>query len=85
MGLVRLCSSFDVISMFVLLSDDPQSNRRVLDDTLVLHNARPEDSAVYQCDAFNSHGSLLANINIMVMSEYHTSTLELCRHWELSH
>uniref|UniRef100_A0A3Q3WSJ5 Cell adhesion molecule L1-like b n=1 Tax=Mola mola TaxID=94237 RepID=A0A3Q3WSJ5_MOLML len=52
-----------------LFRDDPQSNRRVLDDTLVLHNARPEDSAVYQCDAFNSHGSLLANINIMVMSE----------------
>uniref|UniRef100_A0A3Q3WKL4 Cell adhesion molecule L1-like b n=1 Tax=Mola mola TaxID=94237 RepID=A0A3Q3WKL4_MOLML len=51
-----------------LFRDDPQSNRRVLDDTLVLHNARPEDSAVYQCDAFNSHGSLLANINIMVMN-----------------
>lgn len=54
----------------VLLSDDPQNNRRVLDDTVVLHNARPEDSAVYQCVASNSHGSLLANINIMVMSGY---------------
>lgn len=61
------------VRVCLLLTDDPQNNRRVLDDTVVLHNARPEDTAVYQCSTSNSHGSLLANINIMVMSEYYSS------------
>ncbi|KAJ8361263.1 hypothetical protein SKAU_G00177880 [Synaphobranchus kaupii] len=51
-----------------LLEDTPVSNRQVLDDTIVLRNAQPENSAVYQCEASNRHGTLLANANIMVMN-----------------
>uniref|UniRef100_A0A3Q2Y7I6 Neural cell adhesion molecule L1 n=1 Tax=Hippocampus comes TaxID=109280 RepID=A0A3Q2Y7I6_HIPCM len=43
-------------------------NRKVFDDTIVLHNAKASDSAVYQCQASNRHGTLLANANIMVMN-----------------
>ncbi|XP_049611368.1 cell adhesion molecule L1-like a isoform X5 [Syngnathus scovelli] len=51
-----------------IFEDDPLNNKRVLDDTLVLHNAMPDDSGVYQCEAASRHGVVLANINIMVMN-----------------
>ncbi|XP_024231415.1 cell adhesion molecule L1-like a isoform X3 [Oncorhynchus tshawytscha] len=50
------------------LDDGPSTNRQVLDDTIVLHRARPEDSAVYQCEVSNRHGTILANANIMIIN-----------------
>uniref|UniRef100_A0A8C3ANE0 Neural cell adhesion molecule L1-like protein n=1 Tax=Cyclopterus lumpus TaxID=8103 RepID=A0A8C3ANE0_CYCLU len=41
---------------------------KVFDDTIVLHNAKASDSAVYQCEASNKHGTLLSNANIMIMN-----------------
>lgn len=51
-------------------TDSPAPNRRVLGDTIALHNAKASDSAVYQCEASNRHGTLLSNANIMIMSKY---------------
>lgn len=52
----------------VPLQDAPAANRRVLHDTIVIHNAKALDSAVYQCEASNRHGTLLSNANIMIMN-----------------
>uniref|UniRef100_A0A674PM47 Neural cell adhesion molecule L1-like protein n=1 Tax=Takifugu rubripes TaxID=31033 RepID=A0A674PM47_TAKRU len=50
------------------VNDSPSPNRRVLGDTIVLHNTKASDSAVYQCEASNRHGTLLSNANIMIMN-----------------
>lgn len=52
------------------LAASPAANRKVLGDTIVIHDAQASDSAVYQCEAANVHGKLLSNANIMIMSEY---------------
>ncbi|XP_012729978.2 neural cell adhesion molecule L1-like protein isoform X10 [Fundulus heteroclitus] len=51
-----------------LLQASPAANRKTLGDTIMLHNAKASDSAVYQCEASNRHGSLLSNANIMIMN-----------------
>uniref|UniRef100_A0A8C6U828 Neural cell adhesion molecule L1 n=1 Tax=Neogobius melanostomus TaxID=47308 RepID=A0A8C6U828_9GOBI len=43
---------------------------QILGDTIALHNAKESDSAVYQCEVSNKHGSMLVNANIMIMSKY---------------
>ncbi|XP_049428990.1 neural cell adhesion molecule L1-like protein isoform X6 [Epinephelus fuscoguttatus] len=50
------------------LQGAPAANRKVFDDTIVLRNAKESDSAVYQCEASNKHGTLLSNANIMIMN-----------------
>ncbi|XP_030275353.1 neural cell adhesion molecule L1-like protein isoform X5 [Sparus aurata] len=52
----------------VPLQEAPAANRKVLDDTVLLRNAQSSDSAVYQCEASNRHGTLLSNANIMIMN-----------------
>ncbi|KAM6927663.1 neural cell adhesion molecule L1-like protein isoform 2-T2 [Xenentodon cancila] len=52
----------------VPLQELPSVSRKVFGDTIVLHNAKASDSAVYQCEASNIHGTLLSNANIMIMN-----------------
>ncbi|XP_060749849.1 cell adhesion molecule L1-like a [Tachysurus vachellii] len=46
----------------------PSSNINVLHNRLILYNTQENNSAVYQCQASNRHGTLLNNANIMVMN-----------------
>ncbi|XP_051986233.1 neural cell adhesion molecule L1-like protein isoform X5 [Xyrauchen texanus] len=51
------------------LNEVPTSNRKVLKDgTIFINNANPDNSAVYQCEASNRHGTILSNANIMIMN-----------------
>ncbi|XP_051961372.1 neural cell adhesion molecule L1-like protein isoform X2 [Xyrauchen texanus] len=51
-----------------LLDDFPSINLKVLDDSIIIHRAKLRDTAVYQCEASNKHGTLLANANVLVMN-----------------
>lgn len=52
--------------------DFPSTNHKVLDNRIIILGAEQRDTAVYQCEASNKHGTLLANTNVLVMSEYFT-------------
>uniref|UniRef100_A0A3B4EM85 Neural cell adhesion molecule L1-like protein n=1 Tax=Pygocentrus nattereri TaxID=42514 RepID=A0A3B4EM85_PYGNA len=41
---------------------------KVQGDTLILHKALSNDTGVYQCEASNTHGTVLATANVMVMN-----------------
>uniref|UniRef100_A0AAY4BJ33 Neural cell adhesion molecule L1 n=1 Tax=Denticeps clupeoides TaxID=299321 RepID=A0AAY4BJ33_9TELE len=51
-----------------LIGDSPTANRKVFGDTIMLHNVQPNDSATYQCEASNPHGTILANANLLVIN-----------------
>ncbi|KAL2091482.1 hypothetical protein ACEWY4_013745 [Coilia grayii] len=50
------------------LNEVPAANRKVFDNKIILERANSSDSAVYQCEASNKHGTILANANIMIMN-----------------
>lgn len=52
----------------VLLNEtDPDRRRTVTGSRMVLTAVKPEDTAVYQCQAENTHGKLLANFYMQVI------------------
>ncbi|XP_059396389.1 neural cell adhesion molecule L1-like protein [Carassius carassius] len=50
------------------LDDFPSTNYKVLDDRIIILRAEQRDTAVYQCEASNRHGTLLFNANVLVMN-----------------
>ncbi|XP_051518827.1 cell adhesion molecule L1-like a isoform X1 [Myxocyprinus asiaticus] len=50
------------------LDDFPSTNLKVVDDSIIIYRAEQRDTAVYQCEASNRHGTLLANANVLVMN-----------------
>uniref|UniRef100_A0A3Q2PNW7 Neural cell adhesion molecule L1 n=1 Tax=Fundulus heteroclitus TaxID=8078 RepID=A0A3Q2PNW7_FUNHE len=48
-------------------SAQPSVNREVLGDTILFHKVLMESSAVYQCNASNQHGYLMANAFVSVL------------------
>ncbi|XP_031422810.1 cell adhesion molecule L1-like a isoform X2 [Clupea harengus] len=50
------------------IGDTPTPGRRLFDDTIMLQQVQRSDTAVYQCQASNPHGSVMANVNLMVLN-----------------
>lgn len=69
--LYTLFSSFSLyVSPFPEITETPTSaNREVLGDTIMFRGVQIGSSAVYQCNASNQHGYLLANAFVSVLGE----------------
>ena len=63
-------------SICVPVSDAPEDlSRKVDDDTVIISNVQSGSSAVYQCNASNEFGYLLANAFVSVLGELPSHSL----------
>lgn len=64
---------FDSYTLFFSVSPEvdslPNPSRQVLGDTIIFRSVQMGTSAVYQCNASNEHGYLLANAFVSVLGE----------------
>lgn len=76
-GTPNPCSGFSLhlqllktLHLFRLIIDAPEDHgRKVDDDTVILSNVQSGSSAVYQCNASNDFGYLMANAFVNVLGE----------------
>lgn len=59
------------VSHFIIDAPEDHS-RKVDDDTVILSNVQSGSSAVYQCNASNEFGYLMANAFVNVLGELNT-------------
>lgn len=65
-----LSSCLDHLTLLRPTAGSPTNpNRQVLGDTIMFHSVQIGSSAVYQCNASNEHGYLLANAFVNVLGE----------------
>ncbi|TRY58156.1 hypothetical protein DNTS_014193 [Danionella cerebrum] len=50
------------------LDDFQSTQHKIFEDSVIILQAEEKDSAVYQCEASNKHGTLMANANVLVMN-----------------
>lgn len=59
-----------MLTLSVLSSDAPKSpGRQVSEDTLIFSAVVPDSAAVFQCNASNQYGYIMANAFLAVMGK----------------
>lgn len=69
-SLVELNLKFNLKSGLCFEASPPNPSREVAGDTIVFRDTQIGSSAVYQCNASNEHGYLLANAFVSVLGRY---------------
>lgn len=64
-------------SLCLTTGSPPNLSRQVLGDTIIFRSVQMGSSAVYQCNASNQHGYLLANAFVSVLGETQTWEVDL--------
>lgn len=68
--LVNLNLKFNLKSALCFEASPPNPSREVAGDTIVFRDTQIGSSAVYQCNASNEHGYLLANAFVSVLGKH---------------
>lgn len=69
-SLVNFNLKFNLKSAVCFEASPPNPSREVAGDTIVFRDTQIGSSAVYQCNASNEHGYLLANAFVSVLGKY---------------
>lgn len=68
-GTYRRSDCFVDVLVFSATADEPRRSLTA-SGSLILKDVIYEDTAIYQCQASNKHGTILTNTNVYVIGEY---------------